>query len=269
MSLSTSRRTELNLSDIKASTGLTYENFSKILDSASRLDKLTNEQFKYVMDTLYNSIRLSQWRATTVNLPAEPAYEIWNSMGSVRVVASKTTTELTATVANPLTSKTVQVGSGRVSMALFRSLEHAQNIIHGTLDRPAEADAADEEFFQPSEEQVKAREQLQQLDEMLSDGNGYSAKINEASEVEAVEIKEAYPEKFEPKLSQPTMSQERIIGRLKSLQGRILTIADATFADKAQREAAKTLINKEFRRDIEQIDRFFRLPDGGCETPEA
>jgi hypothetical protein len=40
------------------------------------------------------------------------------------------------------------------------------------------------------------------------------------------------------------------VARLKSLQGRILTIIDGTFSDKTQREAVKTLINKEFRRDI-------------------
>jgi len=40
------------------------------------------------------------------------------------------------------------------------------------------------------------------------------------------------------------------VQHLKSLQGRILNIAEASFSDKSQREAVKTLINKEFRREI-------------------
>jgi hypothetical protein len=40
---------------------------------------------------------------------------------------------------------------------------------------------------------------------------------------------------------------------LKSLQGRILTIVDGSFSDKTQREAVKSLINKEFRREISKV----------------
>lgn len=41
--------------------------------------------------------------------------------------------------------------------------------------------------------------------------------------------------------------------RLKSLQGRILNIVEAAIADKTQREAVKTLVNKEFRREMNKI----------------
>jgi hypothetical protein len=40
---------------------------------------------------------------------------------------------------------------------------------------------------------------------------------------------------------------------LQSLQGRVLTIIDACFSDKVQRENVKTLIKKEFRRSIEKV----------------
>jgi hypothetical protein len=43
------------------------------------------------------------------------------------------------------------------------------------------------------------------------------------------------------------------VSRLKSLQGRILNIVEAALADKTQREAVKTLINKEFRRDMNKL----------------
>jgi hypothetical protein len=43
------------------------------------------------------------------------------------------------------------------------------------------------------------------------------------------------------------------VAAFKSLQGRILGIVDATFADKTQREAVKTLVNKEFRREMDKF----------------
>src|SRR5271166_5820176 len=42
------------------------------------------------------------------------------------------------------------------------------------------------------------------------------------------------------------------VQHLKSLQGRVLGIVDASFSDKEQRAAVKTLINKEFRREIDK-----------------
>lgn len=43
------------------------------------------------------------------------------------------------------------------------------------------------------------------------------------------------------------------VSNLKSLQGRVLTIIDGSFADKTQREAVKSLVNKEFRREIGKV----------------
>jgi len=54
------------------------------------------------------------------------------------------------------------------------------------------------------------------------------------------------------------------MGRLKSLQGRVLTIVDASpIADKAQRDAVKTLLNKEFRREMN------RVSDGGWRAGDS
>lgn len=63
------------------------------------------------------------------------------------------------------------------------------------------------------------------------------------------------PKAEKPKAAQDELARSALLGRsmisnMKSLQGRILTIIDGTFADKVQREAVKTLINKEFRREI-------------------
>ena len=42
---------------------------------------------------------------------------------------------------------------------------------------------------------------------------------------------------------------------LKSVEGRVLTIMEAAFSDKDQREAIKTLIKKEFRREMNKANR--------------
>jgi hypothetical protein len=49
------------------------------------------------------------------------------------------------------------------------------------------------------------------------------------------------------------ISESYATKRVKSLQGRVLTIVDACFSDKTQRENVKTLINKEFRREIGKL----------------
>jgi hypothetical protein len=64
------------------------------------------------------------------------------------------------------------------------------------------------------------------------------------------------PEKS--KESKESLAKDALLGRsvlsnLKSLQGRILTIIDASFSDKEQRSAVKTMINKEFRREITKV----------------
>jgi hypothetical protein len=61
-----------------------------------------------------------------------------------------------------------------------------------------------------------------------------------------------------PQPSRDSASEAWLMARLKSLQGRVLTILDASpIADKAQRDAVKTLLNKEFRREMN------RVSDGG------
>jgi hypothetical protein len=66
------------------------------------------------------------------------------------------------------------------------------------------------------------------------------------------------PKAEKPKAAQEALAKDALVGRstvsnLKSLQGRILTIIDASFADKEQRNAVKTMINKEFRREISKV----------------
>ena len=42
---------------------------------------------------------------------------------------------------------------------------------------------------------------------------------------------------------------------LKSVEGRVLTIMEAAFPNESQREAVKSLIKKEFRREMSRVNR--------------
>jgi hypothetical protein len=93
-------------------------------------------------------------------------------------------------------------------------------------------------------------------------------KINKSAASEAEDIKEEYKDRVpqKSKESRDELAKSALIGRsalsrLKSLQGRVLTIMDAAIADKAQRDAVKTLINKEFRRDITKINGDYSEPE--------
>ena len=78
------------------------------------------------------------------------------------------------------------------------------------------------------------------------------------------------PEPVPPKPGRDSASEAWLMGRLKSLQGRILTIVDASpIADKAQRDAVKSLLNKEFRREMNKVsDGGWRVGNPRCEGEE-
>lgn len=84
----------------------------------------------------------------------------------------------------------------------------------------------------------------------------HTEKTASLVEAEVDRVKEEYPElkKFHDSLSSwqeaTKVAKRQAVVSLKSLQGRILTIMDASIGDKEQRAAVKTLINKEFRREI-------------------
>jgi hypothetical protein len=58
------------------------------------------------------------------------------------------------------------------------------------------------------------------------------------------------------------MGKDLIVAKLKSLQGRILTIVDASFQDPEQRKAVKTLVSKEFRLEMTRVSDFFGDDEG-------
>lgn len=253
--ISTVRRTELNAPEVKATTGFTYEHFSNLLENFIRPNDppgkiVKQERFNRIMNMLYSAVRLRQWQFTTVNAPAEPAFEIWNIKESIRVLVTTKTVEITRGL------RQYKVAEGLDASALFTGIKHAQELIkQSMLDQVDNID--DAEFFKPGDEGQEV-----ELDRVL-------AEDDDQKEDPAVPFVQAAIEKAEPKLCRPTMGQEHVTKRLKSLQGRVLTIVEASLSDKSQREAVKTLVNKEFRREIEKAICFFELPGEGHASADA
>jgi hypothetical protein len=93
--------------------------------------------------------------------------------------------------------------------------------------------------------------------------------VNISGITPVVNVLEKEPEKDESKKEDRRMSCTLVTSRFKSLEGRVLTIVDASFTDKTQRDAVKTLVKKEFRLTLDGVYRYF-VPgysddgDGDC-----
>lgn len=107
------------------------------------------------------------------------------------------------------------VAEGVEARSLFEAIAHAKDVIQRTLSRPIE-------------EAVKA------------------AVAPTSTLGEAIVNLEAKKVKTEVG---PNITHSH----LKAIQGRVLTIVEATFANVEQREAVKSLIKKEFRREMDKV----------------
>jgi hypothetical protein len=89
----------------------------------------------------------------------------------------------------------------------------------------------------------------------------HTSKINKSAAVEGSQLKKEFPADIEerykdnPVQDYPKTANTAVVSRLKSLQGRLLNIVEASFTDKEQRAAVKTLVNKEFRREMNNFNR--------------
>jgi hypothetical protein len=126
----------------------------------------------------------------------------------------------------------------------------------GKIDRLIAADGASGQIAVDDEVPYAIQNQLH--DAKIKNHVG---KINKSAASEAEDIKEEYKDRApqKSKASQEELAQSALIGRsalsrLKSLQGRVLNIVEASFSDKQQREAVKTLVNKEFRREMNKLN---------------
>jgi hypothetical protein len=271
--------------EVKATTGITYDNFSKILEKLVRPadgDKPeTYERFNYVMNQLHSAVRLRQWECEPKESPV--AFQIWNQKKSVCVIVTEKFVDILSDFQTPtLPTHSYRVAEGLDAESFFHKIKHAQEQIYNTLANigaalPSNApvwqrkgvEDPDEEadFFEP----ITSLEQGEALDPVLDtpqnldavfEINGQSAKVNKIAAQEAQDIQDEYLDKADPK-KDVRIDEARAHKHIKSLQGRVLTIVDATLADKQQREAVKQLMNKEFRREMKKISDYFADPDAG------
>jgi hypothetical protein len=273
------RRTEIN-QEIKASPGITYDNFSQSLDNLmSKVGEVAGPSWpKQMMDALYTTVRLSQWKPSLS--VSEPAFELWNKEQSIRVMVTLKKVEVTTglSMKEGRGIRRYRAADGLTASNLFASIKHAQELIRTVMNN-ADASLPDEEFFEPT----SPAEAAEALDAVLNgEDDAQTAMIQAQTETIStapVWRQESYesipskpgtekafvgvPEKADIKQCRPTMDREQLLKHLKSLQGRVLTIVDAALGDKAQREAVKTLVNKEFRREIDKTITFFELPGEG------
>jgi len=91
-----------------------------------------------------------------------------------------------------------------------------------------------------------------------------SSKHNKSAAAEGAQLKKEFPSDIEerykdkednPVKDYPKTANTQVVSRLKSLQGRLLNIVEASFTDKDQRAAVKTLVNKEFRREMNNFNK--------------
>lgn len=241
----------------KASTGITYQHVCELAEASIDgnikpslgTNVVYNSQLKRVkalMDALYGAVRLEAWTNTTVNTPAVQAFSL--PVSTVSIVVTDFTVELWKGM------RRFPIADKLEASALFKALEQAQAII---TPLGCNLEIPDEEFFTPPDPGQAVDDILRESDE---EAEGVQAHFNKMASAEAEEVSEKYDPAKAPKKAAPDDSMVMAAlgrgsaSRLKSLQGRVLGIMDAAFADKDQRQAVKTLINKEFRRDLDRLN---------------
>jgi hypothetical protein len=134
-------------------------------------------------------------------------------------------------------------------------------------DPNADCADIDKALAEPEDEPQRVRDDTELIEETLNEDvqgdrkipEGYEDKTTRRVAAEVERVKEEYPEMKDAKGSGwdevGTMAAlgRGTIPRLKSLQGRILNIVEASLSDKTQREAVKTLVNKEFRQEMNKV----------------
>lgn len=264
----------------KASTGTTYSHLADLVKAALQDDakpKLSTsvvynsqlQRIKELTDALFNGVRLEAWSVTTVNSPAAVAYQL--PVESCSVVVTDFTAELWKGM------RRYPVADGPQARALFEALKHAQDVIQ-VLATPV--DIPDEEFFTEPDPEAEAAIMdimLQGPEDRTQSVRKNAAAHDEAKpfiedELPGVPIGQAeydrlhkrgkakYDPSKEDKKAPYAMEEDRVQRHLKSLQGRVLTIVEAAISEKSQREAIKTLVNKEFRREMEKVAYRFMNP---------
>jgi hypothetical protein len=239
-----------------------------VLNSYAMSDTTKRKKVQHLRECLHDSVRLPNWEHALANVfegtPAEEAYQLF--LGSTyRALVTAKAAEIVKGIRH------FPVSSGLEAQALFNAISHARgavSVLRETVDDPA----LDEEFFRPPDGLP-----ADQLDAVLADeeaGRAYSEATGSfaSQEIAIRNERNAADETSKctncgnapfkgrdtkeelAKATLPSFSPGDVIARMRSLQGRVLTIIEAIIADKTQREAAKTLVNKEFRRELGKVN---------------
>jgi len=294
---------------VKTSVGITFDQLAELVQLALNNGPLasnsvplgTNTSFnsqlkriKALTDALFNSVRLTAWAATTVNAPAEAAYQLWaDAKQGIYVLVTSEAVELVKGLRHYPIAETLEAAT------LFNAIQQAQSVVV-SLRCPEEI--PDEEFFAPGADTTGADldaaladseagdvkpegygplagdEDTEELKEIVADAVEPDEEILEPAKYEAAPIErgtvavmdvdgkvlgavstagltDMEDKKDAPESGKGQVAEQWVLSRLKSLQGRILTIVDASpIPDKNQRDAVKTLINKEFRREMNRVN---------------
>lgn len=247
---------------VKTSVGMSYSALSDTLLSslAEAQSQMKGFRFSKLVDALYLSPRLVHWH------PVEGGFRLWSINDSAFVTVMADKIYLTKGI------RVWAVAHGLTASTLHDSIAKAQVIL--TSVAPASPMSEDEqaEYFSPDPqatfEDIDAalmeRDQNGALDQFFDPelvesavqrkvgGDLHTSRTNRKAASDALQTKQEYKDK-DPVAECPRMDSSLVVARMKSLQGRILNIMEASLADKTQREAVKILINKEFRHEMSRV----------------
>jgi hypothetical protein len=232
-----------------------------------------------LIDDLHLSPRLPQWKPVNDKDIDAPIYRIWSQNDAVSVTVTPERIYMTKGI------REFPIQEGLPAAALHTAIQTAQEIVAPALTLPSEKE--EDEYFADdptatcadldsalaeAPQQAMSEEDAELIEEVTTPEPEAALSALEAELKVEDDVKKTFTEaanvaaRKDTKLTQleyadppvtlyvqPVKDHMNwyIADRIKSLQGRVLTIMDASpIADREQREAVKSLIKKEFRREL-------------------
>jgi hypothetical protein len=191
-----------------------------------------------------------------------PAQSLWQALEQAQHIVSQATEEQTLT--DEEESSYFEDGTEDYydGAALDAALEetHAKPLSQDDADLIH--DVTTEEALNQDQRELDGPEPIVTVSQAFIDdiSEKHTTKMNKSAAAEGTQLKKEFPADIEDRYKDkpvqdcPRMEVTRVIAHLKSLQGNILNIVEASFADVEQRKAVKTLINKAFRHKMNNLN---------------
>lgn len=238
---------------------------------------LKKQAVNNLVATLFNTVRMAEWEFldpdSAYRFPLNKKLALWLTPTSVEVRKG---------------IRVFPIGKGKDAERLFNNIRHAQAVIAKAVAEQNQRVSAFCEAFDIDAE-LAASECTVSADQTRVDididstpvidpaetslesetAAALLAAVGDKEELSGIADAEIAVKNLQINIEEEDLFTEALRGQseflrntrtysftdaLKSLQGRILGIVDASFSDKEQRSAVKTLINKEFRREIDKTD---------------